>query len=237
VNNITVNGQGQVKRSAAAKGEIVAFRTTPSMDVVVGEAAGAYRTSKSGGSPSLLDRYTRSVLFVKPELVIVFDRLEAPQPSTFEYWLHALNQFQIDDQRHIRTEVGGVTCQIEILAPEGLQLSQTDQYDPNPWPTITTREWHLTATTPSASKRTEFVALYRPHRSSDTPPRGASLTRTAGGYVLEAKLTDGRVIALLPTDDSATLTAHGLTTTGTIAIRRNNKNGDLVESINLLERP
>ena len=106
----------------------------------------------------MLDRYTRAIVFVKPELIIVFDRLEAPQPSTFEYWLHAINEFQIEGQRQVRTEVGDVACEIDILAPEGLQLSQTDQYDPNPWPQITTREWHLTATTPSAAKQTEFVA-------------------------------------------------------------------------------
>ena len=35
--NITVNGRGQLKRTAAAKGEIVAFQTTPSVDAVVGE--------------------------------------------------------------------------------------------------------------------------------------------------------------------------------------------------------
>jgi hypothetical protein len=80
---------------------------------------------------------------------------------------------------------------------------------------------------------TQFVALYRPHRSSDTPPRAASLTQIAGGYLLEAQLSDGRVVALLPIDDSATMTAHGLTTTGTIAIRRFGKDGEVVETINL----
>ncbi|MHC4181399.1 MAG: DUF4962 domain-containing protein, partial [Planctomycetota bacterium] len=75
LNNITVDGQGQVKRSAASKGRIVAFRTTPSIDVVVGEAGEAYRVREGGKQRRLLDRFTRAVLFVKPELVIVFDRL------------------------------------------------------------------------------------------------------------------------------------------------------------------
>lgn len=232
LNNITVGGQGQVKRSANSKGSISAFHTTPTIDVVVGEAAEAYLPNDSNGQP-LLDRYTRAIVFVKPELMIVFDRLEAPQPSTFEYWLHAINEFQIDGQHQMRTRVGDVVCEIDILAPEGLQLSQTDQYDPNPWPQITTREWHLTATTPSATSPTEFVAIYRPHRISDTPPPAATLSRTAGGYVLEAELSDGRLLALLPTDDSATLKSDDLATDGRIAVRRYERDGTVVQTIKL----
>ncbi len=234
LNNITVDGQGQVKRSAKAKGNIAAFQTTPTIDVVVGEAAEAY-ASDDASETRLLDRYTRAILFVKPELIIVFDRLEAPRPSTYEYWLHAPNEFQIEDQRNMKTQVGDVACEIDILAPEGLRLSQTDQYDPNPWPQITTREWHLTATTPEAKRQSQFVALYRPHRSDDTPPREATLKQVAGGYVLEAELSDGRVLALLPTDDAATLKADGLATKGSIAMERYGPDGQVVETIRLQE--
>ncbi|MHC4326293.1 MAG: DUF4962 domain-containing protein, partial [Planctomycetota bacterium] len=87
VNNITVNDKGQGRRTAKARGEIVAFKTTPEIDVVIGEAASAYET--------LLERFTRSIIFVKPELVVVYDRLEAKEPSTYEYWLHALNKIDV----------------------------------------------------------------------------------------------------------------------------------------------
>jgi len=232
LNNITVDGQGQVKCSSAAKGRIVAFKTTPSIDVVVGEAAEAYRLSEGGKDRRLLDRYTRAILFVKPELVIVFDRLAAPQPANFQYWLHAVNKFAVNGQRDVVTRAGDVVCAIDILAPEGLSFTQTDQYDPNPWPQITMREWHLTATTPSRAKTAEFVAVYRPHRAQQAVPRGADLKRIDGGYVLTAELSDGRVTALLPTDDAARLTAEGLTTTGAILIRRQRADGT-VETVNL----
>jgi hypothetical protein len=232
LSNITVDGQGQVKCSSTAKGRIVAFKTTPSIDVVVGEAAEAYRAGGVAGGRRLLDRYTRAIIFVKPELVIVFDRLAAPEPASFEYWLHALNKFAVNGQREISTQSGDVICAIDILAPEGLSFTQTDQYDPNPWPQITMREWHLTATTPSRTKTAEFVALYRPHRAAQIVPRGAKLSPIKGGYVLTAELSDGRVAALLPTDDAATLSAEGLTTTGTIVIERRRADGK-VEMVDL----
>ena len=236
LNNITVGGVGQIKRSAAGKGEIAAFKTTPSIDVAVGEAAESYRTDESRSGRHLLDRYTRAILFVKPELVIVFDRLQAKEPSTYEYWLHAVNEFQMEGQHDIKVQAGDVLCEIDILSPRELSMSQTNQYDPNPWPEIKTREWHLTATTQSTSKQTEFVALYRPHRKSESVPREADLKQVAGGYVLEAALSDGRVVALLPTDASTPLAAGDLKASGAIAIRRYASDGTVVETVDLCDR-
>jgi len=235
VNNITVDGQSQVRRSSSAKGEITAFLTTPSIDVVVGEAGEAYRVKESGGERGLLDRYTRAILFVKPGLVIVFDRLAAPEPARFEYWLHAINEFTVEDQRKITTQTGGVVCDIDVLAPKELEFSQTDQYDPNPWPRIKTREWHLTAATPSKAKSVEFVALYRPHRKDQAVAGGADLKPIDGGYLLSADLSDGRVVALLPTDDAATLAAEGLSTVGKILIQRYTADGSVAETVQVGE--
>ena len=212
VNNITVNGRGQRKRTANARGEIVGFKTTPSMDIVVGEAGQAYE----GG---ILDRFTRSIIFVKPELVVVYDRLEAKESSTFEYWLHAINKIDVENQHDIRVRNDDVVCDIDFLTPSGLAFKQTNEYDPKPRARIKLREWHLTAATAEKKKHTEFVTVYRPHRTGDKVPREANLEQIKGGYALKVKLSDGEFTALLPTDDDATLKAFGLTSKGTIKCR------------------
>ena len=208
VNNITVDGRGQSKRTAKAKGKIVAFKTTPSIDIVVGEAGQAYEQP--------LERFTRAVIFVKPELVVVYDRLEAKEPATFGYWLHAVKKIAVEDQHNIQVRSDDVVCDIDFLTPSGLSFEQTDQYDPNPIPRIKLREWHLTATTPGKKKRMEFVTLYRPHRIEEQIPSQASLERIKGGYALKVKLSDGDFTALLPTDDRAILNAQGLRSKGAI---------------------
>ncbi|MBN1852506.1 MAG: hypothetical protein JW829_07265, partial [Pirellulales bacterium] len=96
-----------------------------------------------------------------------------------------------------------------------------------------TREWHLTAATPAKTKTAEFVSLYRPHRSHETVPDAAELRPMDGGYVLRADLTDGHVIALLPTQDTTPLTADGLTTTGAILLRRFASDGSTVGTQNV----
>jgi len=212
VNNITVNGKGQAKRTAKAQGEIVAFETTPAMDVVVGEAGSAYETP--------LERFTRAIIFVKPELIVVYDRLEAKEPSTYEYWLHAVNKIDAENQHRVQVKNGDVVCDIDFLTPAGLTFEQTDQYDPNPGPQITLREWHLTAKTAEKRQKTEFVTVYWPHRAADEIKKRAILRSIDGGYALNVELAGKKLTALLPTDDDTVMREpDGLTTKGAIKCR------------------
>ena len=211
VNNITVNGRGQRKRTVNAQGKITAFKTTPSMDIVVGEAGIAYEPP--------LERFTRAIVFVKPELVIVYDRLEAKEPSTFEYWLHAINKINVKNQHEVQVSNDNVVCDVDFLSPPGLTFRQTNEYDPKPRPRFKMKEWHLTAETPDKNKRMEFVTVYRPHRIEEKLPSEASLEKIKGGYALKVRLSDGNFEALLPTDDSASLEAFGLTSKGAIKCR------------------
>ena len=231
VNNITVNGRGQAPHSAEADGRIVAFETTPELDVVVGEAGDSYFVRDDKGERQLLDRFTRSILFVKPDLVIVYDRLVAPEPSTYQYWLHAVREFGADDQHNVQVRNDDVACTIDLLAPSGLTFQRTNEYDPNPRPRITLREWHLTAETPEPRKAMEFVTLCRPHRVGDAAPRQAELTKGEAGYVLKAKLADGEVVALLPSVDGRRLAAEGLETTGEIVVRRIDQSGKPIRTL------
>jgi len=226
VNNVTVDGHGQVSHSAASQGRIVAFETTPTIDLVVGEAGDAYRLKTDDGEKRLLDRFTRAIIFVKPELVIVFDRLAAREPSSFQYWLHATEKFDVGDQGDVRLRTGEVGCRITFLAPRGLTFSQTDQYDPNPRERITLREWHLTGTTPQKTDAVEFVALYRPHRIGQQVPSKAQLKPIEGGYVLTAELSDGQTVeARLPKSD------------GPIHVQRRRADGTVVDTVVLPGRP
>ena len=120
-----------------------------------------------------------------------------------------------------------------ILTPAGLTFTQTDQYDPNPWPQIKTREWHLTATTPTKTKNLEFVTLYRPHRKTDAPPTAATLKKVNGGYALTADVIDGRVIALLPTADEAKFASGGVTSTGAIVVQHRRADGTVTQTVDL----
>ena len=233
VNNITVDGQGQLSHSGASQGRITHFAATAGIDAVSGEAGQAYRSS--AGAKPFLDRFTRTILFVKPELVVVFDRLEAPQPSTYQYWLHAVNEMKISPEGQVQIQAGDVLCDVAFLTPQGLNFRQTDQYDPNPRPRVKLREWHLTAETPSPARQLAFVTLYRPHRKDQPVPQQATLKPISGGYFLSASLSDGSIRALLPTTDGVAMDAEGLQAQDCPVVERRSADGKPTQVLRLAE--
>ncbi len=217
VNNITVNGRGQEPHSRSATGEITAFHTSPTFDYVSGEAGSAYGP--------ILKRFTRAILFVKPDLIVVYDRLEAPAPSAFEWRLHSPTEMTVHDQRDIYVSNKEAACRVSFLAPEGLKLSLTDKFDPPPRPRVKLVEWHLTAQTPQPAERMEFVTVIRPHRASRTPPAHATLHKVEAGYALETETDGGRVVVLMRAREEGTLAYAGLSTDAELAAAKFDRQG------------
>jgi len=151
-NAILVNGEGQIPHTAEALGAITDFRTTAELDIVVGEAGDSYGDR--------LDRWTRRIFFFKPYAVLIHDLLEAPEPATFQFLLHAPAEFATaDNLATLRHE--GKALDIRWLHPQGLQFSQKDEFDTPlaDFVTYTLDQWHLTAATTRRETRQEFVTL------------------------------------------------------------------------------
>ncbi len=216
-NCITAGGRGQKKHSAAARGRILAFHTSDAFDYVAGEAGDAYEDNA-------LERSTRHILFVKPDLVIVFDRLEAPQATPLEYRLHAPTPIEVESQEDIRLKNGKAAARVSLLAPEKLDVSVTDEFDPPPRPRIKLTEWHLTAKAAPA-KRTEFVTVIRVHRAGTKAPAAVEFEAVRGGYELRAALPDGQVRILLGAADTGRVGGADLQADGDVVAIRYDAHG------------
>ena len=125
-NCITVNGKDQKKHTVQAQGRITAFLTTPQIDAVIGDASKSYEPP--------VEQFKRAILFVKPDLVVIYDRLKASEPSTYEYWLHAVNKFDVRDQGNIVTQNGDVVCDIAFLTPAEAHVRPDQRIRPEPPP-------------------------------------------------------------------------------------------------------
>ncbi len=211
-NCVTVNGHGQRKHTAAAQGRITAFETTPGIDVAIGDASDAY-VSEAG-----VEQFKRAILFVKPDLIVIYDRLRTKQPSTFEFWLHAINEFDIQGNT-VTVKNGDVGCHINFHCRVPLSFQQTNEYDPNPRARIKLREWHLTARTTRQEREMEFFTVYRPYKIEDGFMGTSGFETIPGGYLFTASTPGAELTALLPTDDAVTLEAEELQTTGAIKVK------------------
>ena len=159
-NCIGVNGESQLRNHAAATGEILDFQTSDVCDYVAGEAAQAY-----GGK---LKKFTRQILFAKPDVVVICDAVVAQDASTFQYYLHAETEMAIEGQT-LKITTGDAGCVVSLLRPENLKISQTDQFDPPPRERVQLTEYHVTAETTIPREEATFIAVLRPHRTGAVP--------------------------------------------------------------------
>jgi hypothetical protein len=136
-NAVLVNGEGQVPHSALSRGAIIDFASSPTFDYVVGSAAEAY-----GGR---LERARRSIAFLKPDLIVICDDLVATNEVTFEFMLHSLHPFKVDEHSQrivLRGEKS--TAEIQYLSSTPLAFRQWDGFDPAPEREFP-NQWHLEA--------------------------------------------------------------------------------------------
>ncbi|MDD2598752.1 MAG: DUF4962 domain-containing protein [Kiritimatiellae bacterium] len=212
-NCITVDGESQGRRRADAIGEITRFETTPEFDYVVGEAAGAY--------DGKIKRFTRRILFIKPEAVVIWDSLEAPAACAFEWRLHTANAMTINGQRDIRAANSKGGCRVEFLYPENLRISQTDQFDPPPRERIKLVEHHLTAVPAETSTATEFVTVLRPHFKEQTLAGDCAFKKTHSSYELRVPLAHGgAALVFLSADPQNRVKIKGAETAAEVAVVR-----------------
>jgi hypothetical protein len=182
-NCITVNGESQLRHSPYGAGRIVEFKTDSDFDYLVGDASQAYAAH--------IKRFTRRILFVKPEVVVIWDSLEAPEPSTFEWRLHTGNAMKINGQHDIlaTNRMGG--CKVDFLYPADLRISQTDKFDPPPRPRVKLLEHHLTAATSEPDATQDFVTVLRPSLKGQRTEGKCGLELTASVYRLWVPLRNG----------------------------------------------
>ncbi|MCX7825837.1 MAG: DUF4962 domain-containing protein, partial [Verrucomicrobiae bacterium] len=160
VNSVLVDGEGQLQRSADAKGEITAFVCGDGYDYAEGEAAAAY-----GGK---LKRFRRHVLHVRPGVFVMFDDLVAAKPATFQWLLHAYEKIAVEEtSRTLSVRRDPAAMEVRFLLPTALSFSQTDRYEPEPerirHPDAK-NTWHLTAGTTQPGTTAQFLTVLMPHR-------------------------------------------------------------------------
>ena len=150
-NAITFDGgQGQQPYTMDAKGRITRFVHHADYDIATGDATASY-----GGA---LSQAVRSIVFLRPATVLVYDRLAAKTPRTWEWNLHALSRMKNKDARELEVEQDGVRMCVSLLeAPDGA-FTQTDRFSVQPRGNFP-RQWHARYATQKKITEASFLAL------------------------------------------------------------------------------
>ena len=147
----------------------------------------------------------RHVFFIKPDIVVLVDDLQAMKPSTFQFMLHGQQEFKADGA-HLTLDRGKAGVQVDYISPTPVKSRQWTGYDPLPDYAYlasvknprTPEQWHVeTATTDTATELTVLTVM-RVCADGKTPS-GQVRMKSAGEYEIgpvTLKL-DGRKSAII----------------------------------------
>jgi hypothetical protein len=174
-------------------GRITRFHSAPDYDIASGDATHAYDGE--------LTRALRTLVYLRPNLLLVHDRLASDTPRAWEWNIHALNRMKETAAGKIEIENGGQRLCVQMLAAPKLSFTQTDAWTAPPTqgdgrlhaevaPRKGEPQWHgrfSTAPSPAA----EFLALLDVGcRSGGNAVRDAS-----GGWTIKAAARTVRIDA------------------------------------------
>jgi hypothetical protein len=167
-NAMLVNGEGQLRGGAPYCGQIVDFESLEHVGYVCGEAAPAY-----GGQ---LHRWKRHVILLRPSIICIIDDLEAPEPSEYQWLMHANQKLSINQMAQSFTQQReDLVMTTKLFATDELQFSQTDDWPVDPrtgYPESLENPpeklWHFRASSNAPAKRFRMATMITVEQSGET---------------------------------------------------------------------
>jgi len=186
-NDILVNGEGQPIFDITAKGHIADYFASPGGVYAVGDATQAYRGK--------LTKFLRHIIYVRPSAFLIYDELEAAEPSTFTWCCHALEKMQLDEEnRRITITKGDATLEVFFALPEGITMRQDNDFGVGPQGRYASKpkQWHCYVESTEKAMKQRFMTLIRLHRYGEEASAGVEPGETGEGVAA----TLGEIIGL-----------------------------------------
>ena len=156
--------------------------------------AGIAQSPENGFGPTPLTRYERHMILLVPDIVVVYDVLEASESVTWDWLLHSSTQMKLNEQDWIvslHQKEKQFIATAQLFSQHPLTCSLTDAFRVPP--TITgeqyPNQWHLTARI-TGEKATRILAVMQVRDES----QGSYIIRQKegrfeiGSWILEAEL-------------------------------------------------
>lgn len=187
-NAITFDGgKGQGFNGKQFSGEITRFESGDGYDIATGRAEKAY-----GGE---LTRAQRSIVYLRPNVVLVHDSLASDTPRTWEWNIHALRKMAKLGDKLVQVRNGAAKMCLEMLVSPQVTFEQADQFTAAPSGKDMPNQWHGAFVSGAKSRSAEFVALMRIGAECTSRTSPARLLPTAEGLQVEV---DGAAVVFSP---------------------------------------
>ncbi len=168
-------GHDQIHR---AGGRIEQFFSTPVLDYVQGQAAATYNDDEH----TIVEDFTRQILYFKPYFFVMLDHLKTPDPHTFHLCLQLSPRSQSEEVEENRWNINGLRAQLAcwLRSPQGITSSA--QFYPG------AEEYgeYLTASTKRLTEANFLTVMYPRPYESDTLLRNPGFEGSYVGWTIRA---------------------------------------------------
>ena len=159
--------------------------------------AGLEQSPENGFGTTPMKKFRRHIFLLHPDIVVIYDELEAEKPVHWDWLLHSRQQFRIDGNRLTTVcPEGRFTSTAELFSEQPCRISQTENYQAAPNEAIAVRgeefykEWSLDARfAPSKKNRILTLIHVTPNGEKTLPAtREEDGTFRLGNWVIKAEL-------------------------------------------------
>ncbi|QQE12574.1 DUF4962 domain-containing protein [Planctomycetota bacterium] len=155
VNNITVNGKSQMRHHRDSVGQIIDWWSKGGVGYVVGRVENNYE--------GLIKQFDRKIVRLGKLGVVIVDVLDANEPVTYQWKLHAFNPFEVQvdssELKKFKAQKDGVSCEVQYLWPQGVRMEQTDKFEFAPSGMKGFKQSHLTVHVDEKSEKMVMLSV------------------------------------------------------------------------------
>jgi len=149
-------GQGQTTGDAGAIGKILDFYHSDALDYVTGDSTPAYKGAVS--------RAVRTLVYLRPNHVVVYDALAAPVARRWEWNMHGLREFKLEESGRVNLEMGDMKLCVDMQSTAPFEFTQTGQLAVapefrTPAEAVVQKQWHGRFGSRMPSREAAFIAV------------------------------------------------------------------------------
>ncbi|GEP97582.1 DUF4962 domain-containing protein [Chitinophaga cymbidii] len=203
-NGVLIDGKGQGFDSESY-GWIPRFVNGRQVSYAVGDASMAY------GSKSGLKKFRRHLLFLHPDVVIVYDDLEADHPASWDWYIHSMQSIAIDTSKdYFYCTLDDVSAAASFFSSQPVQWALADTFAVPAENWMQRRDstgrliayendqWHLKAATTRKAGKVRFLTVMKIHGGQPALPVRINERNeiVIGNWTVKAALNTGRPAVL-----------------------------------------
>ena len=217
-NGMLINGNGE-PISIEAGGKILRFLQGSHLAYAKGDASDAYK-SRQTKEDFGVKKFYRHVLLLKPDIIVIYDELEAAEPASWSWLIHSMDNMKLDRKRNFfTTSQGRIKGAGKLWAPVPVKWTLTDTFSV---PVINWRhpgnkevdesynrpQWHATATNRVKAGQIRFLTVIRAgekvsaRQFKESRTSAGNVRVTVGEWTIEAALSTGSEPALAVRNDA-----------------------------------